>query len=91
MSVGGVWAARCERDDAAYVAFDPEDVRRMTTAYEDALVALGLSDCEHPSKETLARAIIEIMRTGEKEPRTITALALARIRGTTSGDDEIAA
>jgi len=74
-----------------YVAFDPEDVRRMTTAYEDALVALGLCDGEDPTKETLARAIIEIMRTGEKEPRAIVELALARIRGTASGNDVIAA
>lgn len=60
-------------------AFDPDDVKRMTTAYEKALVQLGLTNRTDPMAETVALRIIEIARTGEKDPDLICALALKRM------------
>jgi hypothetical protein len=60
-------------------AFGPEEIERMTTAYEDALRALGLSDRADPMTEILARKIIEIAQTGERDPARICANAVATI------------
>jgi hypothetical protein len=60
-------------------AFDPDDIKRMTGAYEQALVELGLHDRDDPLTETIAKLIVEIAQTGEKEPGTICALALRRL------------
>lgn len=63
-------------------AFEPEDIERMTAAYELALVELVLSDRNDPLTETVAKYIVEAAQTGEKDPKRICALALARLRGT---------
>lgn len=60
-------------------AFEPEDVRRMSEAYEDALLRLELKDRNDPLTEIVARLIIEIAQTGEKDPARICTLALARL------------
>ena len=56
--------------------FGPDDIKRMTTAYEKALVALGLKDRTDPLTETVAQHIIEVAETGEKDPDRICAIAL---------------
>jgi hypothetical protein len=63
-------------------AFEPEDVRRMSDAYELALAQLGLNDRHDPLNETVAKVIIEIVQTGEKDPKAICALAISRLNGT---------
>jgi hypothetical protein len=63
-------------------AFEPEDVERMTAAYELALVELILSDRNDPLTETVAKHIVEAAQTGERDPKNICALALGRLRGT---------
>jgi hypothetical protein len=63
-------------------AFEPEDVERMTAAYELALVELILSDRNDPLTETVAKHIVEAAQTGERDPKNICALALSRLRGT---------
>jgi hypothetical protein len=60
-------------------AFGPEEIERMTTAYEDALRALGLTDRSDPMTEILAKKIIEIAQTGERDPARIRAQAVAAI------------
>lgn len=60
-------------------AFEPADVQRMSEAYEDALRQLNLKDRNDPLTEIVARLIIEIAQTGEKDPRRICTLALARL------------
>ena len=60
-------------------AFGPEEIERMTTAYEDALRALGLTDRSDPMTEILAKKIIEIAQTGERDPAKIRAKAVAAI------------
>jgi hypothetical protein len=60
-------------------AFEPEDVARMTAAYEHALVELGLKDRSDTLTETIARFIVEVAQTGERNPARICALALRRL------------
>jgi hypothetical protein len=61
-------------------AFGPDDIKRMGDAYERALVALELKDRDDPLTEILAKLIVEIAQTGEKDPGTICANALRRLR-----------
>jgi hypothetical protein len=63
-------------------AFNPEDTKRMGAAYEQALVELGLNDRNDPLTEIVAKLIVEIAQTGEKNPETICALALRRLSDT---------
>jgi hypothetical protein len=59
--------------------FGPEEIKRLTTAYEDALRILGLTDRADPMTEILARKIIEIAQTGERDPAQIRSKAVAAI------------
>jgi hypothetical protein len=47
-------------------AYGPEDIKVMSTAFEGALNALGLMDRWDPLNELVARKIIEIAKTGER-------------------------
>jgi hypothetical protein len=60
-------------------AFDPDDIKRMTEAYERALVVLGLADRNDPFTETVAQKIIFVAQTGEKDPERICALAIEQL------------
>ena len=57
----------------------PEDIRRLTTAYEQALRTLGIVDRGDPMAELVARKIIEIAQTGIREPADISAQAIKEI------------
>jgi hypothetical protein len=52
-------------------AFDPEAIRIITTAFESACKSLGLHDRTDPQKELLAKKIIEVAQTGERDPLRI--------------------
>jgi hypothetical protein len=54
----------------------PEEIDRLSTAYEQALKALSLKDRNDPLTEMIAKKIIEIGQTGVKEPARISALAI---------------
>ena len=54
----------------------------MGDAYELALVELQLKDRNDPLTETVAKYIVEVAQTGEKNHKAICALALGRLRGT---------
>jgi hypothetical protein len=62
-------------------AFGPEDTKRMGDAYELALIQLELKNRYDPLTEDIARFIVEIAQTGEKDPNTICARALSLLRG----------
>lgn len=61
-------------------AFGPEAIQLMADAYERAFAESGLQDRNDPLAETLAKFIIEIAQTGERDSRTISALALHRMK-----------
>lgn len=60
-------------------AFSPEDIDRLVTAYEDSLRALKLTDRSDPLTETLAKKLIEVAQTGERDPRLLRRRAFAAL------------
>jgi hypothetical protein len=49
-------------------AFGPDEIEVLTTAYEEALRALGLKDRADPATEMIAKKIIELAQRGERDP-----------------------
>ena len=62
-------------------AFDPNAVKAMTTAYEQALVALKLVDRTDPITEIIAKKIIERAKRGELDAVRLCAAVLEDLRG----------
>ena len=61
-------------------AFGPVEIGFMTTAYEDALRVLGLSNrTSDPITEVVAKKVIEIAQTGERDPLQIRVRAIAEL------------
>jgi len=60
--------------------FGPEAVNAMTTAFEDALRELKLTDRADPLTEIVARKIIEAGELGERDPERLREIALRSIR-----------
>ena len=63
------------------LAFDPEDIAVLSTAFEETLRSLRLVKRSDPAVAIVARHIIEIAQAGERDPRrlrerTLRALAL---------------
>ena len=59
--------------------FPPEDIAGMTTAYDAALQLLRLTDRADPATEIIAKKIIEIARSGERDPAKICARAIKEL------------
>jgi hypothetical protein len=59
--------------------FEPEAVICMARAYESALVALRLTDRQDPLTEIVAKTIVEIAETGERDPDRLRDRALEEI------------
>ena len=60
-------------------AFDPEDISRMTAAYEECLRILKLVNRADPITELLAKNIIEVAQTGEHDASRLVAITLERL------------
>ncbi len=59
-------------------AFGPDEIARMSAAYEIALRETHLARTD-PATETIAKTIIEVTRTGELDPVLICASALKNL------------
>jgi hypothetical protein len=57
-------------------SFGPDDIRRLTAAYEGTLDLLRLLDRTDPVTELIAAKIIQVYRMGERDPPRICARAL---------------
>lgn len=66
-------------------AFSPEDIARMTTAYDAAIRLLPVTERSDPIKERIASKIIEVTRQGERDPPRICARALQELGIALSG------
>ncbi len=55
--------------------FDPETTRLMAIAFEMALVAL-----QRPTREAVAKKIIELAKAGERDPERLCDTALQSLR-----------
>jgi len=65
-------------------AFGPEEIKVMTAAYEGALLDLRLTDRDDPMTELIAKTIVTVTATGERDPvrikeRTIKALGIPKV------------
>ena len=64
-------------------SFGPDEIEVMTAAYEGALIDLRLPDRDDPITEIIARSIVNVTATGERNPvlireRAINALGVRR-------------
>ena len=60
-------------------AFEPEAIKAMTDAYEEALRTLRLTDRNDPVAEMIARKIIQCANTGDDDPARLCEAALRGI------------
>ena len=60
-------------------AFEPEQIAYMATAYEGALHELELANRTDPITEIIAKKIIEIAQTGERDPLQMRGRAIAEL------------
>jgi hypothetical protein len=56
--------------------FGPDEIKRMTDAFEEALRLLRLSDRLGPVSELVATRIVAIAKTGVRDPLVIAAQAV---------------
>ena len=60
-------------------AFEPEDIERLVSAYEQTLRALRLKDRSDPITQLVAEKIIAIGRLGIEDPAQISELVLKEL------------
>jgi hypothetical protein len=57
-------------------SFGPDMIEGMTDAYKRALTNLGMADRNDPVTELIAKSIINVTATGERDPQKIMERAL---------------
>ena len=67
-------------NQAVWLRWQSTDINAMTAAYESALVEIGLVDRTDPLTEMLAKSILTITATGERDPEKIKERALHALR-----------
>ena len=60
-------------------SFSPEEMRWLSSAYEAALQLLHLKDRTDPVCELVAAKVIQVYRTGERDPPRICARAIKEL------------
>jgi hypothetical protein len=61
-------------------AFNQDDIDRMVAAYEHCLRIAGLVDRSDPVAERIARQIVEIAQTGERDPAVVSRQVLEALQ-----------
>jgi len=56
--------------------FGPDEIKAMAATYEGALIDLHLIDRNDPLTELIAKAIVNVTATGERDPEKIKERAL---------------
>ena len=64
--------------------FDPETRRILGVAFEQVCIALRIGDCDDDVKQAIANQIIELAKTGERNPDVVCERALKDIRQVTA-------
>jgi hypothetical protein len=59
--------------------FGPEEIEAMTKAYEATLAELRLVGRDDPLTKLIARAIVNVTATGERNPQVVKDRALAAL------------
>jgi hypothetical protein len=60
-------------------SFGPEDIAKMSAAFEAALGKLGLVDRTDPATMAVAKMIIELAKQGERDAERLCVLALQQL------------
>jgi hypothetical protein len=65
-------------------SFGPDEIKVMTEAYEGALIDLGIVNREDPLTELIAKSIVNVTASGERDAiavkeRAVNALGIRRI------------
>ena len=60
-------------------ALGPEEISRITEAYEQALQTLCVKDRDDPLTEMIAKIIIKIAQTGTHDAAQLSALAITEL------------
>jgi hypothetical protein len=60
-------------------AFDPEVVRAMSVAFDNACRTLGLDKRTDPASEAVAKKIIELAQRGVRDPASLSERVLAEL------------
>ena len=65
-------------------SFGPDEIKVMTEAYEGALIDLRIVNRDGPVTELIAKSIVNVTATGERDPlvvkeRAVNALGIRRI------------
>ena len=58
------------------LAFNQDDIERLAAAYEEALLALHISDRDDPINKVIAQRIIEGARAGVRDPIALCKMAV---------------
>ena len=59
--------------------FDPQTISILGVAFEQVCVALRIGDCDDDVRQAIANKIIELARTGERNPDRLCERALEDI------------
>ena len=60
--------------------FDPETLRILGVAFTQVAIALRIGDCDDDVNQAIANKIIELAKTGERNPDLLSESALKHIR-----------
>ena len=52
-------------------AFGPDEIEVMTLAYEGALTEIPVATRDDPITELIAKAIVNVAATGERDPKIV--------------------
>jgi hypothetical protein len=76
------WGCRMgSADQLQWLAFEPDTVKSMTIAFDEAVLSLELADDADPFRYVIAKKIIEIARKGERDPARLCERAIKELRG----------
>ena len=57
-------------------SFGPDEIAVMKSAYEAALIDVGVTDRDDPITDLIARSIVTVTSTGERDPHRVMERAL---------------
>jgi hypothetical protein len=67
--------------DAEGAAFDPDDIKAITAAYEIALKRLDVVDRKAATAVLVAKATIQIAKDGERDPKRLSESVVHALSG----------
>jgi len=57
-------------------SFGPDEIEVMKTAYEAAMIEVGVTSPDDPITDLIAKAIVNVIASGERDPKAVMERAL---------------